>query len=146
MKLVILESPYAGDVVRNVLYARACIRDALLKGYAPIASHLLYTQPGVLNDDIPDERTHGIEAGLAWRSVAEGSLVYTDRGISRGMEYGIAAMKAEGKFVIECQLAPEVLADIEAQVERLHEAKTTLSELWAQLPSPTGSFFPQFVN
>jgi len=99
MKLVILESPFAGDVEKNIEYARACVRDSLLRGEAPIASHLLYTQPGVLNDDIPAERQHGIDAGLAWRAVAHGSVVYTDRGISKGMDYGIAAAKGAGKTV-----------------------------------------------
>jgi hypothetical protein len=41
----------------------------LLRGESPIASHLLYTQPGILKDDVPEERPLGIEAGLAWRSV-----------------------------------------------------------------------------
>lgn len=31
MKLVILESPYAGDVEANVAYARRCVRDSLLR-------------------------------------------------------------------------------------------------------------------
>jgi hypothetical protein len=96
VRLVIIESPYAGDVEANVDYARAAVRDSLLRGEAPIASHLLYTQPGILDDDIPSERQHGIDAGLAWRRVAEASVVYTDRGISRGMEYGIEAARAAG--------------------------------------------------
>jgi hypothetical protein len=96
MRLVIIESPYAGDVEANVEYARRAVRDSLARGEAPIASHLLYTQPGVLDDDVPVERQWGIDAGLAWRSVAEASVVYTDRGISRGMEYGIAAAQAAG--------------------------------------------------
>ena len=96
MRLVIIESPYAGDVAGNVEYARRAVRDCLMRGEAPIASHLLYTQPGVLDDDIPAERTHGIDAGLAWRAVAQASIVYTDRGITRGMEYGIAAAQAAG--------------------------------------------------
>lgn len=29
MKRVILESPYAGDIERNVNYARLCIKDSL---------------------------------------------------------------------------------------------------------------------
>jgi len=99
MKLVILESPFAGDIEKNIEYARACVRDSLLRGEAPIASHLLYTQPGILDDAIPVERQHGIDAGLAWRAVAHGSVVYTDRGISKGMEYGIAAALAAGKTV-----------------------------------------------
>ena len=94
-RLVILESPYAGDVAANVRYARRCIRDSLMRGEAPIASHLLYTQPGILDDGVPEERALGIDAGLAWRKVAEASVVYTDRGISAGMRYGIdAALKA----------------------------------------------------
>ena len=40
MKLVVVESPYAGDVETNVRYARAAIRDCLMRGEAPFASHL----------------------------------------------------------------------------------------------------------
>lgn len=94
MRRVILESPCAGDVAANVEYARRCVRDSLARGEAPIASHLLYTQPGILDDGIPSERQWGIDAGLAWRSVAQASVVYTDRGISKGMQYGIDAAKA----------------------------------------------------
>lgn len=93
MKLVIIESPYAGDVERNIAYARAAVRHSLSLGEAPIASHLLYTQEGILRDEIPDERQWGIDAGLAWKRVAEASVVYTDLGITRGMEYGIAAAR-----------------------------------------------------
>ena len=85
MKRVILESPFAGDVDRNIAYARACLRDCLQRGEAPIASHLLFTQPGVLRDDVPEERKLGIEAGFAWISVAEAMVVYADHGISPGM-------------------------------------------------------------
>ncbi len=96
MRLVIVESPYAGDVEGNVKYARACVRDSLSRGEAPIASHLLYTQPGILDDDIPTERAWGIDAGLAWRDVAQASVVYTDRGITKGMQYGIDRAKEAG--------------------------------------------------
>jgi hypothetical protein len=96
VKLVILESPFAGDVERNIAYARAAVRDSLSRGEAPIASHLLYTQDGILDDTVPQERQWGIDAGLAWKSVAHGSVVYTDHGITKGMEYGIAAAKAAG--------------------------------------------------
>lgn len=98
-RLVILESPYAGDVEANVAYARRCLRDSLMRGEAPSASHLLYTQPGVLDDNDPVERAMGIDAGLAWRAVAEASVVYTDRGISQGMRCGIDAMLKAGKPV-----------------------------------------------
>ncbi|WP_200338800.1 DUF7768 domain-containing protein [Rhodovibrio sodomensis] len=115
MRPVILESPFAGtsklprflpgflhriarkiDERRNIRYARACLRHALAAGDAPVASHLLYTQPGVLNDDVPAERQWGIDAGLVWRRVARASVVYVDRGVTKGMRYGIEAAEAAG--------------------------------------------------
>lgn len=97
MRRVILESPFAGDVPANIEYARKCVRDSVLRGEAPIASHLLFTQPGILDDNEPDERARGIEAGLAWGDVADATVVYIDRGISRGMAYGIERARAEGR-------------------------------------------------
>lgn len=96
MHLVILESPFAGEVEENVAYARRCLRDSLERGEAPIASHLLYTQPGVLDDDIREERTLGIDAGLAWRRVAERAVFYVDRGWSRGMIAARETYDADG--------------------------------------------------
>lgn len=99
MRRVILESPYAGDVARNIAFARAAVRDCLLRDESPIASHLLYTQEGILRDDVPEERKLGIEAGLAWGAEAEATVVYTDHGISSGMRYGIARAEGEGRQV-----------------------------------------------
>jgi hypothetical protein len=112
MKRVILESPFAGDVEKNTRYARACVRDSLLRGEAPIASHLLYTQSGILNDEIPAERQHGIDAGLTWKSVADGSVVYVDLGISRGMQYGIDAAKTTGLPVELRNLPADVMKSL----------------------------------
>jgi len=89
MTRVILESPYAGDIERNIKYARMCVRDSLMRGESPIASHLLYTQEGILNDDFPEERQIGIDAGLAWKGVAEKHIFYIDYGMSSGMKYGL---------------------------------------------------------
>jgi len=86
MKRVIIESPYAGNLETNINYARSCMRHSLSLGEAPIASHLLYTQPGILRDEIPAERQWGINAGFAWSIVAEAHVFYVDLGVSRGME------------------------------------------------------------
>jgi hypothetical protein len=88
MMRVIVESPYAGDVKRNLRYLRACVRDCLLRGEAPFASHGLYTQPGVLDDATPADRTLGINAGFAWREVAHLTVFYVDLEWSRGMSAG----------------------------------------------------------
>lgn len=56
------------------------------EGESPYASHLLYTQPNVLDDSIPEERNLGIEAGFAWKHQAGVLTVfYTDCGWSQGM-------------------------------------------------------------
>ena len=39
MRLVVVESPYAGDVEANLAYLRRAMRDCLLRGEAPFASH-----------------------------------------------------------------------------------------------------------
>lgn len=86
---VILETPYAGDIEANLSYARACMADCLRRNEAPFASHLLDTQEGVLDDNVPKERNRGIYAGFAWGAVADKVVVYTDLGITSGMEMGI---------------------------------------------------------
>lgn len=96
MKRVIIESPYAGDIKRNTQYARFCMRDSLARGEAPLASHLLYTQPGILRDEVPGERTAGIQAGYVWLRIAALVAVYTDLGISEGMKAAIEAAECEG--------------------------------------------------
>lgn len=92
--LVIIESPYAGDVEANTAYARSCLLDCLQRGEAPIVSHLLHTQ--VLDDRNKFERKWGIEAGLAWYRVADKCVVYTDRGMSGGMSTGVDRAKQYG--------------------------------------------------
>lgn len=87
MRKVILESPYAGNVALNKLYAYNAMIDCLNRGESPLASHLLYTQ--FLDDESQEERNLGIEAGLAWLDVADATVVYYDRGISKGMKQGI---------------------------------------------------------
>lgn len=90
MILVVLESPFAGDIEGNIAYAKRCVKDCLKRNEAPIASHLLFTQPGILDDNKPEERKLGINAGHAWIVASDAMVVYTDRGISSGMERGIA--------------------------------------------------------
>lgn len=97
--LVLIESPFAGDVESNIRYAQACMRDSLFRGEYPFVMHLLYTQEGILDDDVPLERALGIEAGLAWGKKARKTIVYTNLGITPGMEEGILRAKEEGREI-----------------------------------------------
>lgn len=81
---IYLASPYRGDEEANKLYARRCQTDALGRGEAPFVPHLLYTQS--LDDDIADERALGMAAALAWLPACDAMVLYTDRGVSDGME------------------------------------------------------------
>lgn len=92
MRRVIIESPYAGNVERNIAYARLCVKNSLLRDEAPLASHLLYTQDSILDDLKSEERALGINAGHAWITCAEEVIFYVDFGMSRGMQqaYGLA--------------------------------------------------------
>jgi hypothetical protein len=103
MRRVIVESPYKARWFwqrwLNRRYARRCLHDCLERGESPFASHLLYTQPGVLRDGDPVERDRGIRAGLAWGELADASVVYEDRGISAGMWFGIEAARTAGRPV-----------------------------------------------
>lgn len=99
MILVLIESPFAGDVDTNIRFARAAMRDSLNRGEAPFAMHLLYTQEGILDDDIPEERAWGISAGFAWGKQAEKTVVYTNLGISAGMKFGIQKAMEAGRAV-----------------------------------------------
>jgi hypothetical protein len=101
MKLVVIESPLAAPTEEgrqaNRDYAKLCMRDCLARGEAPYASHLLFDQPGILDDTIPSERELGIVAGLEWGFMADLTAVYEDRGISPGMERGIQYAKDHGR-------------------------------------------------
>lgn len=127
-KLVSIESPYAGkteeEIKRNIRYARICMLDCLKRGEAPIASHLLYTQ--VLDDNIPEERSLGIEAGFTWNKHAEATVVYTDLGIGKGMKEGIERAKKEGRSV-EYRTLPgwnELLNETEQKDKTERERRT----------------------
>lgn len=101
MEMVIIESPFAGNeensTETHVTYARRAMKDALLRGEAPYASHLLYTQEGVLDDTVPAESEMGIMAGLFIGDMASKTVVYADYGMSRGMEYGIQRANDAGR-------------------------------------------------
>lgn len=101
MRRVILESPFASPFsifghwgTRS--YARSALRDCLMRNEAPLASHLLYTQPGVLNDRLKSERALGIDAGHAWLPHADAVVAYVDYGITPGMALGIDRAREQG--------------------------------------------------
>lgn len=92
---VLLLSPFAGEVERNVAYARAAMADSIKNhNEAPFASHLLY--PQILDDDDPLMREIGLACEHVWLPLANRVVVYIDFGISNGMTLAIDRATAEG--------------------------------------------------
>lgn len=85
--IVIIESPYAGNLELNKKYLDAAILDCCLRGESPYASHKMLTD--ALDDQDKDQRELGIKLGFEFHKVAEKVVVYTDLGLSTGMKQGI---------------------------------------------------------
>jgi len=83
MKLVSIQSPYAGNINRNTEYAWRALHHSIMLGEAPFASHLLY---GLLLDDSnPHEREMGISRDHAFLAKCDLVAFYHDYGFSPGM-------------------------------------------------------------
>lgn len=82
--IVIVESPFAGDMTSNRQYAIEACADCFRRGEIPFASHLLYSQ--ILDELKPEEREQGITAGYEFWPLATKVMFYTDLGMSSGME------------------------------------------------------------
>lgn len=124
MKRVLIESPLKGngdpeEYMMNKEYARMCMKDSLERGEAPYASHLLFDQYNILEDNIPEQRKLGIEAGLIWGAQADLTAVYIDRGISEEMRLGIDRAKIEGRLIEERSLGEGINQTLEAMRESL---------------------------
>lgn len=105
--LVVVESPFGNPdpwvVEHNLAYARACVRWCLQRGMAPFASHCIYPQCG-LDDQDPASRRLGMEAGFAVNKHAAATIVFTDLDVSSGVEAGIADAVAHGRPVFRMKL------------------------------------------
>lgn len=101
--LVNLESRFGSkdldERLEFIAYARRALMDSVLRGEAPFASHLLYTQ--VLDDDEAGDRELGISTGLEFYYAVAKCVVYADYGISGGMLRGI-------KFAVELGVPVEI--------------------------------------
>jgi hypothetical protein len=100
---------------KHLRYLKALALHAFGLGYAPFASHALYTQ--WLDDHDPAQRKLGIDAGFVIADALDGIhmvgiselavLVGVDLGISSGMECGIKLHKQAGREIIEVRLGPD---------------------------------------
>jgi len=61
-RIIYIASPYAGDIERNIAFARDACRYCAEQGNTPLAVHLLY--PQIYDDADPAERARCLRMGL----------------------------------------------------------------------------------
>lgn len=137
---VVLESRFSAPDIRGLVFNEkftlACMRDCFLRGEAPYASHVIYAQTHILDDFIASERALGMQAGFLWGDLAIKTVVYTDLGISTGMQMGIEHAEKMNRPVEYRTLGylPEVRDDeVELQTKIIENKKKLLEELKANI-------------
>lgn len=133
---VVLESRFSAPDVRGLVFNKkftlACMRDCFLRGEAPYASHVIYAQTHILDDFIASERALGMHAGFLWGDLALKTVVYTDLGISTGMQMGIDHAEKMGRLVEYRTLGyfPDVRdEEVELEAKIIENQKKLLQEL-----------------
>lgn len=93
MKLIFVASPYAGDVEKNIGYAKEACRYVLNEGNAFFCPHLLY--PQILDDNILEERKLGIKMGKEFLNQCDELWVFGNH-ISNGIFEEIEFARRKG--------------------------------------------------
>ena len=98
MKKIYVCSPYAGDTETNVRNARKYCEYVVRRcGAIPIAPHIFF--PQFLDDDNPNERQFGLEAGKQLIAECDELWYFGDR-VSKGMVAEILKAKKENIRVV----------------------------------------------
>lgn len=122
--IVILESPYSGQIPRNVAYAQRAMNDARERGEVVIMPHLLWTQHHLAPnhfvcdwDQKYEVKNGGREVSLRQihklRKIADKVIFYMDYGLSSGMKDGFDQCKKEGipyeeRFILEKEMDTQI--------------------------------------
>jgi hypothetical protein len=91
---------------QNLIYARLALLNSLMRGEAPVASHLLYTQ---VWSEKPELRQNGIRAGVELHHRVDLVCLYIDLGVSEGMKS--AEAHAE---LVSCERGRRSILDLSA--------------------------------
>lgn len=113
-RIIVVESPLAGDTQKNFRYALWCCRAWWLNDVFPIASHT--NCPWYMDDNNPKEREAGIDWPWAW-FLSVPHMFMVDLGTSNGMIKAMARCTAESisyNNVSLKDISPECWAAFEA--------------------------------
>ena len=85
-KKIFVSSPLRGNLVINIENAKKYCHWVVNKNHIPYAPHIFFTQ--FLDDEIPEERDFGLNAGFEFLKVCDELWVFGSR-ISEGMQMEI---------------------------------------------------------
>jgi hypothetical protein len=99
--LVAIETPWAGlDAGEKAKkYLRNCIRDSLARNEIPWASHAMLAWTDALYETDEEQRLEGINVNKRMILRVDLVAVYSDHGISKGMQQAITWARMNGKRV-----------------------------------------------
>jgi len=93
-KIIFVSSRLRGDIENNIKLAECLCRIVVLRGYVPIAPHIIFTR--FLDDTKPGERELGISCGLELLKLCDELWCFDFSGISEGMHLEIDEAKRLG--------------------------------------------------
>lgn len=79
-----LSAPTEEGMVKNQQLAIKLSKRLIQKGLVPMTPHIYF--PLFLNEFNPNERQIGLDMGLVWLNLCQAMYVYTNNGISKGMQ------------------------------------------------------------
>lgn len=116
MRTCYICSPYRAkteaELDNHIDYAQELTRKAIAAGLAPITPHLYLTQ--VTNDEIPEQRARGLEAGQALLLLCDCVIIGNRYGVSAGMQAEIELAEQQGVAIIAItdETTPAELAEL----------------------------------
>ena len=96
MKLVIVCSPYQGNILDNTEKAKEYCKYVCRQGHTPFAPHLFF--PRFLKENNSDEREAGIRLGIEVLKRADEIWIFGDT-VTEGMKQEIEAAKKFNKTI-----------------------------------------------
>ena len=116
MRTCYICSPYRAkteaELDNHIDYAQEITSKAMAAGLAPITPHLYLTQ--VTNDEIPEQRARGLEAGQALLLLCDCVIIGNRYGVSAGMQAEIKLAEQQGVAIIAItdETTPEEIAEL----------------------------------
>ena len=96
MKLIIICSPYSGNILKNTYKAQEYCKYVYRQGHIPFAPHLFF--PRFLNEHNREEREVGIQLGIEILKRADELWIFGNT-VTNGMKQEIEAAKKFNKII-----------------------------------------------